>query len=138
MEETRLRDYLTDKTWKIIEPLLPDNIREYSGPGGDERNFLNAVLWVLSSGAPWRDLPPEYGKWITIYQRFRRWRNARIWEKILEAVIDDPDFEWLMTTEKKDGAYSRYAWPWMRMIFQSDLLARQAPRRIAKLEKTKD
>jgi transposase len=61
MKETRPQNYLTDKMWELIETLLPNNIREYSGPGGDERNFLNAVWWVLSTGAAWRDLPPEYG-----------------------------------------------------------------------------
>jgi transposase len=51
---------------------------------------------VLRTGAPWRDPPPCYENWNTVYQRFRRWRNKRIWEKILETLIVDPDYEWLM------------------------------------------
>ena len=62
----------------------------------DNRLFINAVFRILRTGAPWRDLPPEYGKWGTVHQRFIRWRGKRIWEKLLEILIDEPDFEWLM------------------------------------------
>ncbi len=54
------------------------------------------VFWILRTGAPGRDLPPSYGKWGTVYQRFRRWRDKGVWERILEVLIDDPDYEWLM------------------------------------------
>ena len=50
----------------------------------------------MRTGAPWRDLPPEYGKWNTVYRRFNRWKKSGVWEKILEKLIDDPDYEWLM------------------------------------------
>ena len=69
---------------------------QWGGVAKDNRLFINAVFWILRTGALWRDLPPEYGKWGTVYQRFNRWRDKRIWEKLLEILIDDPDFEWLM------------------------------------------
>ncbi len=58
--------------------------------------FLNAVFWILRTGAPWRDLPPDYGDWKNTHRRFCRWRDRGVWEQLLDTVIDDPDFEWLM------------------------------------------
>ena len=71
---------------------------------GDNRRFLNAVFWILRTGAPpyqvrgrlWRDLPPDYGDWKNTHRRFCRWRDRGVWAQLLETVIDDPDFEWLM------------------------------------------
>ena len=65
-------------------------------PAYDNRLFLNAVFWVLRTGAPWRDLPPDYGDWKNTHRRFCRWRDRGVWAMLLDAVIDDPDFEWLM------------------------------------------
>jgi transposase len=55
---------------------------------------LNGILWVLRTGAPWRDLPERYGPWQTVYSRFRRWREAGVWDRLLrelqrEAAHDD-------------------------------------------------
>ena len=50
----------------------------------------------MRTGAPWRDLPPDYGKWGTVHQRFIRRHRKGIWEKLLEILIDEPDYEWLM------------------------------------------
>ena len=69
---------------------------QWGGIAQDNRRFINGVFWILRTGAPWRDLPPFYGKWGTVYQRFRRWRDKGIWEKLLEILVDEPDFEWLM------------------------------------------
>ena len=71
---------------------------------GDNRRFLNAVLWILRTGAPpyqvrgrlWRDLPPDYGHWKNTHRRYCSWRDRGVWDQLLDAVIDDPDFEWLM------------------------------------------
>ena len=54
------------------------------------------MFWVLGTGAPWRDLPPDCGGWKNTHRRFCRWRDKGVWERLLEAVVDDPDFEWLM------------------------------------------
>lgn len=66
------------------------------GIAQDNRRFINAVFWVLRTGAPWRDLPPDYGKWGSVHQRFIRWRRKGVWEKLLEILVDEPDYEWLM------------------------------------------
>lgn len=58
--------------------------------------FFNAVFWILRTGAPWRDLPPDYGDWKNTHRRFCRWRDAGVWEHLLEILISEPDFEWLM------------------------------------------
>ena len=63
---------------------------------GDNRRFIDAVCWILRTGAPWRDLPPDYGDWKNTHRRFCRWRDRGVWAGLLEAVIDDPDFEWLL------------------------------------------
>jgi transposase len=156
MKAPHRRHDITDEMWAILAPLLPGQAGQWGGIARDNRGFINAVSWVLRTGAPWRDLPPDYGKWITIYQRFRRWRNDGVWEKILETVIDNPDFEWLMIDAShckvhphaagavggnqdmertKGGSTPKYTWPWMRMVCRSDFLSQQVPLRIARMEK---
>ena len=65
-------------------------------PVQDNRQFLKAVFWTLRTGAPWRDPPPDYGHWKNTHRRFCRWRDRGVWERLLDSVIDDPGFEWLM------------------------------------------
>ena len=96
MEKSQHRHDISDKAWAILEPMLPGQRGQWGGIAEDNRRFINGVFWILRTGAPWRDLPPDYGKWGSVHQRFRRWRDKGIWEKILEALIDDPDYEWLM------------------------------------------
>ena len=76
------RGELTDEAWRQIAPLLPENGR----PGGrwrEHRTVVNAILWKLRSGAPWRDLPDRYGPWQTCYDRFVRWRRDGTWDRLL-------------------------------------------------------
>ena len=87
---------ISDRVWDCLEPLLPGGAGKVGGPASDNRQFLNAVFWILRTGAPWRDLPPDYGDWKNTHRRFCRWRDRGVWEKLLDKVIDEPDFEWLM------------------------------------------
>ena len=61
----------------------------------DNRLFINAVIWIARSGAPWRDLPERFGLWNSVYQRFRRWTKEGVWQAVFEA-LQDPDLQWLM------------------------------------------
>jgi len=153
MSDLQHRHDISDETWAILEPLLPGQRGQWGGIAKDNRLFINAVFWILRTGAPWRDLPPSYGKWGTVHQRFRRWRNNGTWEKILEALINDPDYEWLMIdashckvhphaagaeggnqdmSRTKGGSTLRFTLPWIRLVCQSECLSQRAPGLIAK------
>lgn len=78
------RGDLSDAQWKLIEPLLPTQKR--GGKWNDHRLMFNGILWVLRTGAPWRDLPERYGKWGSVYHRFNRWKKDGTIERILKAL----------------------------------------------------
>lgn len=59
----------------------------------DNRLFIEAVPWLLRTGAPWRDLPPEFGRWHTVYMRFARGQKSGVWERLFQAVSADTDLE---------------------------------------------
>ena len=64
--------------------------------GRNNRLFVEAVLWIARTGSPWRDLPPAFGHWNSVYTRFRDWVKADVWRRLFEAVSDDPDMEYAM------------------------------------------
>lgn len=76
---------LTDEAWARLEPLLPSN-RRRGHPWSDHRTVLNGILWVLHTGAPWRDVPGRYGPWKTVYNRFRRWSRDGTFLRMLQAL----------------------------------------------------
>lgn len=84
------RGDLTDAQWERLEKELPGNDRP-GHPWSDHRKVINGILWVLRTGAPWRDLPERYGPWQTCYDRFTRWRNDGTWERALQSVQADAD-----------------------------------------------
>lgn len=86
---------ISDDDFARIEPLLPGRPGTPGGTAPDNRRFINAVLWVARSGAPWRDLPERFGPWNSAYQRFNRWSKAGDWGRIMGA-LQEPDLEWLM------------------------------------------
>ena len=90
------RHDMSDDVWERLKPHLPGGAGKGGRPAHDNRRFIDAVCWILRTGAPWRDLPPDYGDWKNTHRRFCRWRDRGVWAGLLEAVMDDPDFEWLM------------------------------------------
>ena len=91
-----IRRELTDWQWRRIERLVPGKKGDKGRAGDDNRRFVDAVLWVLRTGSPWRDLHPELGNWNSVYVRFRRWARKAVWENLFKALADDPNFEHIM------------------------------------------
>ena len=82
------RGDLTDKEWMIIGGLLPPERGRWARPVGDNRLFLNGMLKVLRTGCPWRDMHERYGKWNSVYVRFRRWAQQGVWDALLQTLVD--------------------------------------------------
>ena len=81
---------LTDKQWSMVEPLIPMPPRRSDGrgrPWRDPREVLNAILWILRTGAPWRDLPPRYPPYQTCHRRFQRWVTEGVLESVLATLV---------------------------------------------------
>ena len=76
------RGDLTEAEWRLLKELLPPERGRQNRPASDNRPIVNGILWRIRTGAPWRDVPEKYGKWMTVYQRFRRWSQAGLWEAI--------------------------------------------------------
>lgn len=87
---------LSDAQWERIAPLLPGKAGDPGRTASDNRLFVNGVLWVLRSGAHWRDMPERYGKWKTAHKRFGRWAAAGVWERVFDELIRDRDNHYLM------------------------------------------
>ncbi len=81
---------LTDEQWQRLQPLLPSHKKE-GRPPKDDRRIVNGMLWLLRTGAPWRDLPERYGPWGTVSSRFYRWRKAGHWDRIWAALQQQTD-----------------------------------------------
>lgn len=77
---------LSDEEWEQIRPFLPDRRGKVGRPRSDDRRIVNAILWIVRTGAPWRDLPERYGSWKTANSRFYRWRDSGLWQRILEGL----------------------------------------------------
>lgn len=88
-----LRLQLDERQWQKIAGFLRAD-RGAGHPARDDRNYVEAVLWSLRTGAPWRDLPSEFGPWKTVYNRFDRWSKKGKWERLLVALRTDVDNEW--------------------------------------------
>jgi transposase len=88
------RGELTDRQFKRLEAFLPPQKPRTGRPAEDHRRIINGILWILRTGAPWRDLPEKYGPWPTVYSRFYRWRKAGIWDRIFAALQAQGAIDW--------------------------------------------
>ncbi|RYF17455.1 MAG: IS5 family transposase [Oxalobacteraceae bacterium] len=95
------RHELSDEEWQLVAPLVRHPMGRPTKFG--DRHFLNAVLWKVRTGVPWRDLPSRYGCWKTIYSRFRRWARAGHFTALFKSlqITVDKDFCAI------DGSYVR-------------------------------
>ena len=82
-----MRGDLTDDEWDIIGPLLPSERGRGCRPSHDNRRFFNGMLYVLRVGCPWRDMHERYGKWNSVYVRFRRWAEQGVWDALLDTLV---------------------------------------------------
>lgn len=90
-KETMSRESLPDEVWLRLEPILKNFRIHFSKK---VRHFIEAVTWKLRTGAPWRDLPKQFGSHSTIFNRFNRWSQNGLWQKLFMALRVDVDDEW--------------------------------------------
>ena len=76
---------LTNSEWHILNSLLPDR-GDRGPPISDKRRMVNGILWVLRTGAPWRDMPERYGNWNSVFVRFTRWSKIGVWDAAFETL----------------------------------------------------
>ena len=91
-----IRLVLSDAQWERIAPLLPGKDGDPGRSGDNNRMFLEAVLWIVRTGAPWRDLPACFGNWFSVWKRFRRWALKGVFVRIFRELSPDPDFEYAL------------------------------------------
>ena len=87
---------LTKEQYERVAEILPGKATDPGRTAEDNHRFLNAVLWVLRSGAHWEDLPERYGKWKSVHKRFSRWAQNGVWERVFERLLEDPKNDYVM------------------------------------------
>ena len=88
------RHDLSDAHWDRIQDLLPGRPGQHGGVGNDNRLFVDAIRYLAKTGIAWADLPTHFGKPNSLWQRYNRWCQRGVWQKIAAALQDD-DTEWL-------------------------------------------
>ena len=83
-----IRGLLSDAEWGFFEPFVVETGALRGRPPRDHRRTLDAVFWIARTGAPWRDLPEELGKWNSVHRQYRRWTLSGLWDLMLEALAD--------------------------------------------------
>lgn len=87
------RGELTQQQWNRLQPLLPSEKPRTGCPSKDHRTVINGMLWILRTGAPWRDLPRRYGPWQTVSGRFYHWRRIGLLQQLFTALRQQADAE---------------------------------------------
>jgi putative transposase len=99
------RHALSDSQWERVRPHLPPVLGRR---GRDDRLFIDAVLWIAKTGAPWRDMPTRFGAWAQVYQRFARWSNRGHFDTLFTA-LQEADYEELMVDSTSCKAHQASA-----------------------------
>jgi transposase len=89
------RHAIEDSDWERIKHLLPGQPGQHGKVAKNNRLFIDAILWIAKTGAPWRDLPEDFGNWNSLWRRFDRWAKKGVWQRVFEA-LQDPDLEWVI------------------------------------------
>lgn len=87
------RKILRDDPYARIESMLPGKATDIGVTAKDNPLFVEAVLWIARTGAPWRDIPPSFGPWNSVYKRFARWSDRGVWHRVFAELAKDADFE---------------------------------------------
>ena len=88
------RHELQDREWEQLKKYFPERQPGQLGrPRNDDRQTLNGILWIVRTGAPWRDLPERYGSWNTVYGRFAEWQNSGLFQQILSELGMEADLQ---------------------------------------------
>jgi transposase len=116
------RHEIKDEDWERIKDMLPGQPGDPGVTAKDNRLFVNAVLWIARTGAPWRDLPERFGPWGSAWKRFDRWAKEGVWGRVFEALLD-PDLEWMILDSTVVRAHQHAAG-----AEKSDCVPSQGPR----------
>ena len=79
---------VSDGEWALIGPLLPSERGRGCRPAGDNRPYFEGMMWMARTGAQWRLLPDEYGKWNSVFRRYRRWIETGVFDAMLETLAE--------------------------------------------------
>ena len=85
------RIVLTDEEWALIGPLLPAEHGRGCRPAQDNRRYFEGMMWLARTGAQWRHLPDDYGKWNSVFRRYRRWLEVGVFDAMLESLAETVD-----------------------------------------------
>ena len=129
---------LKDEQWNIIKELIPENPRRPDGrgrPWKETRDVFNGILWILRTGAPWKDMPERYPPYQTCHRRFQQWVRSGVMERILQALAEDlrdrgkidlsecfidgtfvPAKKGVSMLGKPSGARVRSSWQWQTVL----------------------
>ena len=88
-----VRVWMRDDQFERIAAQLPGKPSDPGRTAANNRLFVEAVLWIARTGSPWRELPPQFGPWNTVYQRFARWSRRGVWHRVFAQLAQDADFE---------------------------------------------
>ena len=94
MRQDRL--VICDAVWERIAPHLPGKSTDRGVTASNNRLFMETVLWRVRTGSPWRDVPEKFGNWNSAFRRFRRWAENGVFERLFEALSEEPDFEYVL------------------------------------------